>query len=88
MILGQLKIKKHGVIIDIIKNFLAFGLGHCIYIRAFLPTTLSQLILPTKIVSIKIEKDITLQKIIKKSLMENMTDFLQVPNKLSNKKGG
>ena len=51
--------KKHGVIIDITNDFLAFWPGHCIHIGAISPNTLSQLRLPTEIAVIRIEKDIT-----------------------------
>lgn len=42
--------------------------------------------MPIEIAVIKIEKDITLQKIIKKGSIKNITNFLQISNKLSNKK--
>ena len=42
--------------------------------------------MPTEIVVVKIEKDITPQNMIKNVLKENMTDFLQMPNKLFSKK--
>ena len=48
--------KKHEIIVDITNNFLVFWPGHCIYIRAtFL---LNPFCLLTKIVAVKIEKDI------------------------------
>ena len=78
--------KKHGIIIDMINNSLAFWLGHCIYISATSHTTLSQPRLPTKIAFVRIEKNIILQKIIKKGLKEDMTNFLKILNKLSSKK--
>ena len=57
--------KKYGVIIDITNDFLAFWSGYCTHIRAtFL---LSPPSLSIKIAAIKIEEDITSQKIIKKS---------------------
>ena len=50
--------KKHGVIIDMTNDFLAFWPGHCIHIGAtFL---LSPPSLPTEIATITIEEDITL----------------------------
>ena len=36
--------------------------------------------------AVRIEKDITLRKMIKRGSKEDMTDFLQTPNKLSSKK--
>ena len=42
--------------------------------------------MPTEIAVVRIEKVVTSQKIIKKGLKENITNFLQTPNKLSNKK--
>ena len=86
MILGRPWMKKHGVIIDMTNDSLAFWPGHCTHIEVTSPTSLSQLRLPMKIAVIKIEKHITPQKIIKKGLKEDMTDFLQTPNGLSSKK--
>lgn len=48
-------------------NFLAFWPGHYIYIEVSLLFISNQLTLPMKIAIIKIEKDITPLKIIKKS---------------------
>ncbi len=42
--------------------------------------------MPTETAAIRIEKDITFRKMIKRGLKEDMTDFLQTPNKLSGKK--
>ena len=66
--------KKYKVIIDITNNFLAFWLGHYIYIRATF--FLSSPSLLTKIAVVKIEKNITPSKIIKRGLKKNMTNFL------------
>ena len=70
--------------IDMINNFLAFWLNYCIYIKTIFP--LNPVSLSTKIVAIKIKENIISQKIIKKSLKKNITDFLQIPNKLSSQK--
>ena len=67
-------------------NFLAFWLGHCTHIGAtFL---LSPPNLPSETAAITIEEDITPRKMIKRGSKEDMTDFLQTPNKLSSKKRG
>ncbi len=42
--------------------------------------------LPMETAVVRIEKDITLRKMIKRVSKEDMTDFLQTPNKLSGKK--
>ena len=42
--------------------------------------------LPIETTVVTIEKDITSQKIIKRGSKEDMTNFLQMPNKLSSKK--
>ena len=86
IILDQLWIKKHGVIIDMTNNSLTFWPGHCTYVRVSPLTILSQPTFPTKTAVVVIEKNITLQKIINKGSMEDKTDVLQVPYKLSNKK--
>ena len=86
MILGRPWMKKHGVIIDITNDSLAFWPGHCTHIGATSPTTLSQPRLPTETAAVRIEKDITPRKMIKRGSKEDMTNFLQTPNKLSSKK--
>ena len=78
--------KKHGVIIDMTNDFLAFWPGHYTHIGATSPITLSQPRLPTKIATVRIEKVVTPRKIIKRGSKKDMTDFLQTPNKLSSKK--
>ena len=68
--------KKHGVIIDMINNFLAFWPAHYTHNEAISSTTLSQAKLPAEIVVIKIEKDITPQKMLKKGLKKKHDRFL------------
>ena len=84
MILGRPWMKKHGVIIDMTNNSLAFWPGHCTHIRAI--SLLSPPSLPTEIAAVTIEEDITSRKMIKRGSKKDMTDFLQTPNKLSSKK--
>ena len=86
IILGQPWIKKHKVIIDMINDFLAFWPSYCIHIGVISPNTLSQPKLPVETAVMRIKKDITPQKMIKRGSKEDMTDFLQTPNKLSSKK--
>ena len=76
--------KKLRVIIDMTNDSLAFWHGHFTHIGA--TSLLSPLSLPTDTAAVTIEEDITLQKMIKRGLKEDMTDFLQTPNKLSSKK--
>ena len=84
MILGRPWMKKHGVIIDITNDFLAFWLGHYTHIGA--TSLLSPPSLPTNTAAITIEEDITPRKMIKRGSKEDMTDFLLTPNKFSSKK--
>ena len=86
MILGRLWMEKQGVIIDITNNSLAFWPDHYTHIGTTSPTTLSQPRLTAESAVIKIEKDITPWKIIKRGLKKDMIDFLQTPNKLFSKK--
>ena len=78
--------KKYRVIIDMINDFLAFWPDYCIYIGAISSTTLSQPRLPTEIAAVRIEKNITPQKMMKRRSKKDMTNFLQTPNKLFSKK--
>ena len=68
--------KKQGIIIDITNNFLVFWPSHCSQIRVFPSTILSQSIFPMKTAFIKIDKDITSQKRLKRGLTKDMTDLL------------
>ena len=84
MILDRPWMKKHRVIIDMMKNFLAFWPSHCTYIGA--TSLLNPPSLPMETAAITIKEDITSRKMIKRGLKKDMTDFLQTPNKLSSKK--
>ena len=55
-------------------NFLAFWPGYYIYIGAI--SQLSPPSLLTKIVAVKIKEDIIPQKMMKRGLKKDMTDFL------------
>ncbi len=68
--------KKHGVIIDITNDSLAFWPGHCTHIGATSLTILSPPSSPIKRAVIRIEEAITPRKMVKKSLKKDMTDFL------------
>ena len=78
--------KKHEVIINMINDLLAFWPSYCTYIRAISLIILSSTSLLTKIAVIKKKTTITPQKIIKRGLKQDMTDFLQISNKLFSKK--
>ena len=65
-------------------NSLAFWPGHYTHIGA--TSLLSPPSLPTETVALIIEEDITPRKMIKRGSKENMTNFLQIPNKLPSKK--
>ena len=86
IIFGQPWMKKYGTIIDIINNFLAFWLDYCIYIGVISPTILNLPSLPIKTTAVRTKEAITSQKIIKKSSIKDMTNFLQMSNKLLSKK--
>ena len=75
IILGRPWMKKHGVIIDMINNFLAFWPGYYTYIGAISPTILSQPRLSAETAVFRIEKDITPQKMIEKGSKKDMTNF-------------
>lgn len=70
MIFCQLWVKNHGVIIDITNNFFTFLSSHFIYIKVFFIIIFHQFILSIKTVIIKIEKDITIQVIIRRGLIK------------------
>ena len=74
MIFDRPWMKKHGVIIDITNNSLAFLPGHCTHIG---PTyLLTQSSFSTEIATFTIEKNITSQKMIKKGLKRRYDQFL------------
>lgn len=63
-ILGQIWIKQHKIIINIITNFLYFWLGHCKYVGTFF-FNIKESILLTEITVIYIKKNI-ISRTIKK----------------------
>lgn len=78
-------IKKYGVIIDITNDSLVFWSNHYTHIRAISLTILNLSNLSIETVVIRIKKAITPEKMIKKGWKEDITDFLQMPDKLSSK---
>lgn len=69
------------------KKFLAaFWSSHYIHIEVSLCIILSQLILLIETTIVRIGKDIIFKMIIKRGLAEDITNFLQMVNKLSSKK--
>lgn len=78
--------KKHRVVINMTNNFLAFWSDHCIHIGAISSAIPSISGLPIEIAAVRIEKNITPQKSIKKGIKQDIKDFLQIPNKLNCKK--
>lgn len=86
MILGWLWMKNHGVIIDMTNNAWVFKFSYWIYVDVSFSNILSQPILPSKIAVIRLDKDINPPKSIKRGLTEDITDFLQMANKLLSKK--
>ena len=69
--------------IDIINNFLAFWPSYYIHIGATFILSLPSF--STEITTFRIEENIIPLKMIKKG-SKNITDFLQISNKLSSKK--
>ena len=67
-----------------ISNFLAFWPDYYLHIRA--TSLLSLPNLPIETIAIRIKEDIIPQKIIKRDSKKDMTDFLQILNKLFSKK--
>ena len=76
--------KNYGVIIDMTNNFSAFWPGYYTQIGATFSLRPPSLF--TEIASVRIEEDITAQKMIEKGSKKERTDFLQMPKKLSSKK--
>ncbi len=78
--------KKHGVIIDMTNDSLAFWLGHCTHIGATSPIILSSPSSSTETAVVRIKEAITPRKMIRRGSKEDMNDFLQTSDKLSGKK--
>ena len=85
MILGCPWIKKYGVLLDMINDFITFFPGYCTHLRASL-----FLIFPkpeeTKTIFEVRQQNIFLNHILKRGLDKNLDDFLRITQKISNKK--
>lgn len=78
--------KKYKIIINITNNFLVFWPDYCTHIRVISPIILSPSSSLTKAAVVRLKKAITPQKMIKRGSKKDMTDFLQMPDKLFSKK--
>lgn len=86
IILEKTWIKKHKVIINIKNHSLDFCFIYFIYIRAIFSIRLMLSKILIKITVVKIEKNITILKIIQSSIQNHMRDFLQMQNKFFSQK--
>ena len=85
MILGRLWIEKHGILLDMIKDYITFSPGYCIHLGA--------LSSPITLKSQRIEimpkvnyEDLTPKRILQSGIDENLDDFLSRNIKLFLKK--
>ena len=85
MILGRPWMKKYGILLDMINDFITFSPGYCTHLGAPLFP------IPPKPKGIETipearQQDIFPKRILKKGSDENLDDFLRIPQKISNKK--
>ena len=87
IIFGRSWIKKHGVLLDIIYNFITLSSRFCMHFETFLSFIPFKPIKKTKkIFKAKQQQDIIPNRILKRGLIENLDDFLKIIEKISKKK--
>ena len=79
--------KKHKVLLNMIYNFIIFFPGFYMHLKTSLSPIPYKLIKETKkIFEAKQQQDITLNRILKRSLIENINGFLKTTEKTVKKK--
>ena len=87
MIFACLLMKKHGVLLDIIRDSITFFPKFCPHLRTFLFSIPSKLIEETKKISeAKQQQDITPNRILKINFIENLDGFLKTTKKTVKKR--
>ena len=77
--------KKHGILLDMINDFIIFSLGYYTHLGAPL-FPIPPKPEGTEIIPKARQQDIFLNRILKRGLDENLDDFMKTPQKISNKK--
>ena len=87
IILGRHLMKKHGVLLDMIYDFIIFSSEFCTYLRTSLSLIPAKPIEKTKVIfEAKQQQDIASNCILKKGLIENLDGLLKRTEKIVKKK--
>lgn len=78
--------KKHGVLLDMINNFIIFLPRYYIHSRALLFPVLTMPTIDNKIIPTATQKDLLSNQILKKGSTEKIDKFLKILEELSKKK--
>ena len=78
--------KKHGILLDMIKDCISFSPGYCSHLGASLVSVPTIPTDETEIISIAIQQDILPNRILKRGSAERIDDFLKILEKISDKK--
>ena len=85
MIFGCLWMKKHGVLLDMINNYISFSPGYYSHPKALLILVPIILTAETEIIFMATQQDILPNRILKRGSADKINDFLKIPKKISKK---
>ncbi len=88
MILGRPWMKKHGVLQDIINDYISFSPGYCSNLGAPLVSVPTMPTAETEIISMATQQNVLPNRILKRGSSEKIDDFLKILKKISEKKNG
>ncbi len=85
MIFGRPWMKKYGVLLDMINDYLSFSPGYCSHPGVLLIPIPTVPTAETDIISMATQQDVLPNLILKRGLAEKIDDFLKIPEKISEK---
>lgn len=78
--------KKHGVLLSMINNFMKYFFKYSVHPRRFLLSVFTMPIKKTKIIPIVIYQDVFPNQIFKNGSIEKIDNFLKISEKISKKR--
>ncbi len=78
--------KKYGVLLDMINNYISFSPEYCSHLRTSLVFVSTMPTTKTEIISITTQQNDLPNQILKKGSAEKIDDFLKISEKISKKK--
>ena len=79
--------EKHGILLDMINDYISFFPGYCLHSGTPLVSVLTMPTAEIEIISMATQQDVLPNQILKRGSAEKINDFLKITEKISKKDG-